>query len=277
MGSLRAIVGFVTFLLAFALRGGSDVPPSGTALGTTVGRTVSDMTVTAGDLAPSGPPAWNFGVVIAASIGGGLLGAAVGSVRPAAHPGGDGAPGGHGRGRRRRPRRSVVRRACSGQTLLSFCVGGLGLGREAGVRRGRAARRAGCQPWPVVRPVRVPVPGRVGARRRSSRWSSRIPTDVGGAMVMALAVAAGVFFAIGMQAVRRGDAPPKLPTARGVSRQIRTRAAERRSRTVTRRPGDVARQRRERPSPGPRRTSPTVSPRREDRGNPGPRTSRRRA
>ena len=32
-----------------------------------------------------------------------------------------------------------------------------------------------------------------------------LPTDVGGAMVAALAVAAGVFFAIGMQAVRRGE------------------------------------------------------------------------
>jgi len=274
MGSLRAIVGFVTFLLAFALRGGSDVPPSGTALGTTVGRTVSDMTVTAGDLAPSGPPAWNFGVVIAASIGGGLLGAAAAPFV------------------RRHIREEMVLLAAMGvaaagglagllfgglfgQMLLSFCAA--------------VSASGGKQAFDAV--VQRDAPdanrGRLFARFESRfqvAWVLgavvpvviRIPTDVGGAMVMALAIAAGVFFAISMQAVRRGDAPPKLPTARGVSRQIRTRAAERRSRTVTRRPGDVARQHRERPPPG-RDDDPTVSPRREDRGNPGPRTSRRRA
>src|SRR4029077_3164153 len=78
MGSLRAIVGFVTFLLAFALRGSDGTQPLGTGVGRLVGLFGTEGSATAGDLvAVGGPPAWHFGVVFACSVAGGLLGAAV--------------------------------------------------------------------------------------------------------------------------------------------------------------------------------------------------------
>lgn len=75
MGVLRWIVGFVTFLVAFALRG-SDTKPR---LGMTLGRMLHDPTEL--DLStvspPGAPPIWHFGVVVACSAVGGLLGAAI--------------------------------------------------------------------------------------------------------------------------------------------------------------------------------------------------------
>jgi hypothetical protein len=73
MGVLRGIVGFMTFLLAFELRGGKDgvdVKPEGAAAGaaTAVSRGVDIV----GD---PGAPAWHFGVVVAAAGIGALLGA----------------------------------------------------------------------------------------------------------------------------------------------------------------------------------------------------------
>jgi hypothetical protein len=78
MGLLRGVVGFLTFLLAFALRGGGDDTPVPTGLA--LGRVVRD---TAGfELAPAAAgsgssPTWHFGVVLGASVLGGLLGAVV--------------------------------------------------------------------------------------------------------------------------------------------------------------------------------------------------------
>ena len=77
MGLLRGSVGFLTFLLAFALRGGgSDTP---VPVGLSLGRAVRDAI--GFDLAPSSgggtSPTWHFGVVLGASVMGSLLGALV--------------------------------------------------------------------------------------------------------------------------------------------------------------------------------------------------------
>lgn len=75
MGLLRGVVGFLTFLLAFALRGGGDDSPvpSGLALGRTL-REVAGFEVTGGG-GSGGAPTWHFGVVIGVSVLGGLIGA----------------------------------------------------------------------------------------------------------------------------------------------------------------------------------------------------------
>jgi hypothetical protein len=75
MGLLRATVGFLTFLLAFALRGGGDDTP--VPVGLSLGRMVREA---AGfELAPSvsagSSPTWHFGVVLGASLAGSLIGA----------------------------------------------------------------------------------------------------------------------------------------------------------------------------------------------------------
>ncbi|MCC6185269.1 MAG: hypothetical protein IT194_11475, partial [Microthrixaceae bacterium] len=79
MGTLRAVVGFVTFLLAFALRGGDKVAQLGTAVGRLAGSEHVGQDMSPGDLvAPVGvPPAWHFGVIVAVSVAGGLAGAAL--------------------------------------------------------------------------------------------------------------------------------------------------------------------------------------------------------
>ncbi len=76
MGVLRGIVGFLMFLIAFDLRGGGDDGPI--PVGLALGRAVR---VEAGfDAAGTGStlaaPDWHFGVVVALSVVGGLLGAA---------------------------------------------------------------------------------------------------------------------------------------------------------------------------------------------------------
>ncbi|MGI8663996.1 MAG: MFS transporter [Acidimicrobiales bacterium] len=80
MGLLRGMVGFLTFLLAFDLRGGgSDGPvPVGLALGHAVGnvsRHIVGQPLLVSKVSES--PAWHFGVVAGASVFGGLLGAIV--------------------------------------------------------------------------------------------------------------------------------------------------------------------------------------------------------
>jgi hypothetical protein len=75
MATIRAIVGFVTFLLAFELRGGAQFGPAETlarnvadALNFVPGLVVRPLPV---------PPKWYFAVVVAAGVLGGLLGAAI--------------------------------------------------------------------------------------------------------------------------------------------------------------------------------------------------------
>lgn len=77
MGLLRGMVGFLTFLLAFDLRGGAnDGPvPVGLALGRAVSTAAKFPQVGAGRLPTA--PAWQFGAVLGVSVIGGLLGAVV--------------------------------------------------------------------------------------------------------------------------------------------------------------------------------------------------------
>jgi hypothetical protein len=230
MGTLRAVVGFVTFLLAFALRGGEKVAELGTGIGRVAGAVPAGTELSSGDVIapPDSVPAWHFGVVVALSVTGGLVGAAV-------------AP--------------FVRRAIREELLLlgSLCLGvvaGLS-GALLGGLSGQAllaffvavAASAGKQAFDAVVQRDAPDANR---GRSFARFESRfqvawvlgafvpvvvpLPTALGGWLVALFALAAAVFFAVAMKAVGRGEAPPRLPTARQVGRQVRTKVVERRSR-----------------------------------------------
>ncbi|MEZ5225556.1 MAG: MFS transporter [Acidimicrobiales bacterium] len=74
MGYMRAVVGFLTMLLAFELRGGVD--PGPTATGVEIGHRIRELTGLGRlDLSSGGAPAWHFGVVLAFTGLGGLGGA----------------------------------------------------------------------------------------------------------------------------------------------------------------------------------------------------------
>ncbi len=74
MGYVRAVVGFLTMLLAFELRGGVDPGPTG--VGVAVGHRVREsLGLLRLDLTSGGAPAWHFGVVLGAIGIGGLSGA----------------------------------------------------------------------------------------------------------------------------------------------------------------------------------------------------------
>ncbi len=77
MGLLRGIVGFLTFLLAFALKGGgNDAPvPVGLSIGRAVRHAAGFPNVGTGH--PATAPTWHFGAVLVASIAGALAGALV--------------------------------------------------------------------------------------------------------------------------------------------------------------------------------------------------------
>jgi hypothetical protein len=70
MGTLRWVVGFVAFLLAFDLRGGSRNPSPAESLGSAMKDLVDPGAASLSD----GRPTWWFGVVLAASAVGGLFG-----------------------------------------------------------------------------------------------------------------------------------------------------------------------------------------------------------
>lgn len=74
MGYLRVVVGFLTMLLAFSLKGGIDPGPTGA--GVELGHRVrTALGLTPIDLATGGAPAWHFGLVLVATGVGGLAGA----------------------------------------------------------------------------------------------------------------------------------------------------------------------------------------------------------
>jgi len=77
MGLLRGVVGFLTFLLAFDLKGGgNDAPvPVGLSIGRAVRAAAHFPAVGTGH--PPTAPAWHFGAVLVASVAGTLLGALV--------------------------------------------------------------------------------------------------------------------------------------------------------------------------------------------------------
>lgn len=222
MGALRAVVGFVTFLLAFALRGQDGPPPVGTGLGRLVGDLARGREVTAGDVvAPLGPPAWHFGVVVALSVAGGLLGAAVAPVV------------------RRAVREELVLLAATVAAAVAGVVGMAvsGLSGQALMALGVAlAASTGKQAFDAVVQRDAPDANR---GRAFARFESRfqvawvlgafvpvvvpLQTEVGGAVVTVTSVAAGALFAAGMRAVQRGEAPPRLPTARQLGGRLRRR------------------------------------------------------
>ncbi len=73
MGYVRGVVGFLTMLLAFELRGGIDPGPTGAGveIGHRVREALGGLRL---DLSTGGSPAWHFGVVLAATGVGGLVG-----------------------------------------------------------------------------------------------------------------------------------------------------------------------------------------------------------
>jgi hypothetical protein len=77
MGLLRGMVGFLTFMLAFDLRGGGNDGPI--PVGLAVGRGVRSVAGFApvGTGHPATAPAWHFGVVAGAAVLGGVLGALI--------------------------------------------------------------------------------------------------------------------------------------------------------------------------------------------------------
>ena len=219
MGMLRAIVGFVTFLLAFALRGNDGPAPLGTALGRLAGDRIAGVSAEASDLvAPLGPPAWHFGVIVALSVAGGLVGAAVAPFV------------------RHHLREELLLLGAMGVAVLAglagFLLGGL-TGQAMMAFLVAMAASSGKQAFDAVVQRDAPDANR---GRSFARFESRfqvawvlgafvpvviaIPTQLGGAFVTVMAAAAGVFFAVGMQAVRRGEVPPRLPTARQLGRRV---------------------------------------------------------
>lgn len=73
MGYVRALVGFLTMLLAFELRGGVDPGPTGP--GVEIGHRVREALGQARlELATGGAPTWHFGMVLVATGVGGLAG-----------------------------------------------------------------------------------------------------------------------------------------------------------------------------------------------------------
>ena len=224
MGTLRWVVGFVTFLLAFALRGADTTP----ALGSVTGRAVAipGAPVDLGELVPEGaPPVWHFGVVVALTGIGGLLGAAI-------------AP--------------IIRRKVDEEYLLLGAVAAAGVGGLCGLLfeglPGQAmlalmiaiAASSGKQAFDAVVQRDAPDANR---GRSFARFESRfqviwvlgaavpvviaIPTRLGGVIVAVLAAAAAAFYAVAMRAVARGQAPPRLPDARRIRTEVQTRRRRR--------------------------------------------------
>jgi len=228
MGTLRAIVGFVTFLLAFALRGADRFAELGTGLGRLAGANRVGAEPTPDQLvaAVGGPPAWHFAVIVALSVTGGLVGAAAAPLV------------------RRVLREELLLLGAVGLTVLAgvsaALVSGLG-GQAAMALLVAVAASAGKQAFDAVVQRDAPDANR---GRSFARFESRfqvawvlgafvpvvipLPTWLGGWCIAVLALFAAGFFAIGMHAVGRGEQPPRLPTARQVGRGVRTRVNTRR-------------------------------------------------
>lgn len=221
MGTLRWTVGFVTFLLAFVLRGQSSEARLGSVTGQAIGRPGAPVELS--DLAPPGaPPVWHFGVIVALTGVGGLLGAGLAPVL-----------------RRRIEEEYVLLSAVVLAALGGLCaVLFVGLPGQALLASLVAiASASGKQAFDAVVQRDAPDANR---GRSFARFESRfqvvwvlgaaVPvviamgTRLGGVIVATLGAAAAVFYWTADQAVRRGEAPPRLPDARTVGRQVRDRS-----------------------------------------------------
>lgn len=217
MGVLRWVVGFVTFLLAFALRG-SDTKPG---LGMTVGHMLHEPTgLDLSSVTPPGaPPVWHFGVVITFSAIGGLLGAAV-------------AP--HVRRVMKEEMLLVVALFLASSTgLLGALIGDLvGMGLLAlGVA---VAAAAGKQSFDAVVQRDAPESER---GRLFGRFESRfqiiwvlgaavpviiaVPVRVGSFGVFIIAAAGAAFYWIAVRAISRGHEPPRIPSRDEIMDRVR--------------------------------------------------------
>lgn len=226
MGSLRAGVGLVTFLTAFALRGAERITTTGEVMGR-IGAAEVGGTAELADLSPlDAPPTWYFGVVVAASVAAGLAGAAVAPTLR---------------------RRYAVEHILLGSLILAVLagVGGLLFGGLLGLvvlASGiAAAAAAGKQAFDAVVQRDAPDANR---GRSFARFESRfqvawvvgavipvvipMPVQFGGLLVACVVGAAALLYLSGMRAVERGERPPTLPGAREVSGQLRDQLKKRR-------------------------------------------------
>ncbi|MEZ5376289.1 MAG: hypothetical protein R2733_07200 [Acidimicrobiales bacterium] len=167
MGYMRAVVGFLTMLLAFELRGGVD--PGPTATGVEIGHRIRELTGLGRlDLSSGGAPAWHFGVVLAFTGLGGL-GGAVTSPRLRAMVKEEKILAGSLAGVGVAGVLASLAGGLVGAATIAFAVGVAGGDGEAIVRCHRAARRTRSQSRSFVRQVRESVPVAVGVRRRDPR------------------------------------------------------------------------------------------------------------
>ncbi len=238
MGALRAMVGFVTFMTAFALRGAGLISRSGQVMGRLAAGEVGG-TAELSDLTPPGtPPTWHFGVVVAATVVAGLGGAA---LAPALR------------------HRFALERLLFASVLVAVLggVGGFLFGGLFGLvllATGIAsASTAGKQAFDAVVQRDAPDANR---GRTFARFESRfqvawvagavvpviipMPIQLGGLVVACVSAAAGLLYLAGMRAVERGEHPPKLPGAKEVGGklkgQLKKRQGDPGSRPKRRRP-----------------------------------------
>lgn len=218
MGVLRWVVGFVTFLVAFALRG-SDTKP---VLGMTLGRLLRDpaepdlSTVTP----PGAPPVWHFGVVVVCSAVGGLVGAALAPrIREAVREeylliG------------------SLVVAAASG--LTGVLAGGL-IGMSILALGVAVSAAAGKQAFDAVvqRDSSEAERGRLFGRFESRFqivWVlgaafpvvMTVPVGIGSFAVACVSAVGALFYWLSVRSIARGEEPPKLSGGRNVYRGIRS-------------------------------------------------------
>jgi len=218
MGTLRAAVGFVTFLLAFALRGQDRVVAVGASLGRAVGLTAQGKELSSAALVVHvGPPRWHFGVVLVMSVGGGLIGAALAPPL------------------RRMVREEYLLVAALGLATLGGLFGAtlVGLPGQAILALGiGVSAAAGKQAFDAVVQRDAPDANR---GRSFARFESRfqvawvfgaflpvvitMPTRLGSVIVMVMAATAGVLLAFAVRALDNGQSPWQVPAAGAAARR----------------------------------------------------------
>ncbi|HTO01541.1 MAG TPA: hypothetical protein VL068_12790, partial [Microthrixaceae bacterium] len=179
--------------------------------------------------APGAPPVWHFGVVLALTGFGGLAGAAAAPVL------------------RRHLREEYVLVVALGVAtasgLVGLFVGGL-MGMSTLAFGIAVSSSSGKQAFDAVVQRDAPAANR---GRSFAKFESRfqvvwvvgaalpvvvtVPTALGSAIVMAVAAAATAFYLISLQAVGRGEAPPRLPSSRVIGGSMKSAVKRMRSST----------------------------------------------